>query len=240
VATPLLLQLFSANKDQLLPERKELCIKALESYLVRRMICRMTTKDYNRLVLELIPKVNENIQTADEVIIKHLKDQTTESRIWPGDEQVEKAVLDLPLYRLLTRGRLRFVLEALEEANRTGKAEEAHTPRGSLTIEHILPQSWQENWPINDVDDPEEYLKRVSERERIKHSIGNLTLITNKLNPSLSNGPWNKKKQGLQDHSTLFLNKVLLGRWGDTSFGEAEIKERGHELAQLICSIWPI
>ncbi|MCD4671796.1 MAG: DUF262 domain-containing HNH endonuclease family protein [Anaerolineaceae bacterium] len=240
VVTPLLLQLFSANKNQLSQERKELCIKALESYLVRRMICRMTTKDYNRLFLELIPKVNKNIQIADEVIIKHLKSQTSESRLWPSNDDVEKAVLDLPLYRLLTRGRFRFVLEALEEINRTGKAEEAHTPRGSLTIEHILPQSWQDNWPITDEDNPQEYLKRVSERDRIKHTIGNLTLITNKLNPSLSNGPWAKKKQGLQDHSTLFLNKILLSKFGDSSFSEKEIKERSQELAQQVCSIWPI
>jgi hypothetical protein len=240
VATPLLLQLFSANKDQLSQERKELCIKALESYLVRRMICRMTTKDYNRLVIELIPKVAKNIQQADEILIKHLQGQTSESRLWPNDEQVEKAVQDLPLYRLLTRGRLRFVLESLEEITRTGKAEEAYTPRGSLTIEHILPQSWQKHWPITDEDNPEEYLERVNERERIKHTIGNLTLITNKLNPALSNGPWSKKKQGLQEHSTLFLNKILLSKWGNSSFTEKEIKERSQELAQQICSIWPI
>jgi len=240
VATPLLLQLFSASTERLSQERKERCFKALESYLVRRMICRMTTKDYNRLVLDLIPKVDKNIQIADDVLIQHLQEQTSESRLWPTDDQVEKAILDLPLYRLLTRGRLRFVLEALEETLRTGKAEEAYTPRGILTIEHVLPQSWYEHWPITDSKTPEEYMKRVGERDRLKHTIGNLTLINNRLNPALSNGPWGKKQEGLQEHSTLFLNKQLLSQWGNAPFAESEIIERGKQFAHTVCKIWPI
>lgn len=240
VATPFLLQLFSTEERQLSPERKERCIKALESYLVRRMICRMTTKDYNRLFLDIIQRVDKNLQIADELLIDYLQGQTSESRLWPSDSELTKALFDLPLYRLLTRGRLRFVLEALEDALRTEKAEDRHAPRNSLTIEHVLPQSWQEHWAITDVENPEKYMKRVAERDRLKHTLGNLTLVTNKLNPSLSNSPWKQKQEGLQEHSTLFLNKALLKKWGDAQFIETEIGERGKELAQLACSIWPL
>jgi hypothetical protein len=240
VITPLLLQLFSASEQQLSPARMERCIKALESYLIRRMICRMTTKGYNRLVLDLITRIDKNIQTADDILINYLLEQESESRVWPSDDQVKKAVIDLPLYRLLTRGRVRLVLEAIEESMRTKKAEEPYVVRESLTIEHIMPQSWREHWPITDEDDPEKYLERVNERERLLHTLGNLTLITNRLNPALSNGPWEKKQEGLQEHSTLFLNKTLLSKWGKAPFSESEIKERGQELAKTICSIWPI
>ena len=240
VATPLLLQLFSATKEELSPGRKERSIKALESYLVRRMICRMTTKDYNRLFLELTTRLDKKIEIADEVIIKYLTEQESESRLWPSDDRLESAILDLPLYRLLTRGRLRFVLEALEEAMRTGKAEEAHVPRNNLTIEHILPQSWHEHWPILGVDDPIEYHRLVGERERLKHTMGNLTLLTNRLNPSLSNSAWKEKQAGIKEHSTLFMNKGLLESWGDMPFEETQIKERGKTLVQLACSIWDL
>ena len=240
VATPLLLQLFSASKDELSPERKERSIKALESYLVRRMICRMTTKDYNRLFLELIIRLDKKIEVADEIIIEYLGKQEAESRLWPSDDRLVSAILDLPLYRLLTRGRLRFVLEALEEAMRTGKAEEARVPRKNLTMEHILPQNWHEHWPIMGVDDPIEYHHLVGERERLKHTVGNLTLITNRLNPSLSNSAWKEKQKGIKEHSTLFMNKSLLDNWGETTFSESEIKERGKKLAELACSIWAL
>lgn len=240
VATPLLLLLFSASEKELSRERRSRCINSLESYLVRRMICRMTTKDYNRLFLELISRIEGKTQVADDVVIKYLAQQTAESRLWPSDKQLMDAMIDLPLYRLLTRGRLRIVLEALEEALRTGKAEERLIPKGKLTIEHILPQSWREHWPLEVVDDPEEHHRRIGDRERMKHTVGNLTLVTNKLNPSLSNGPWEKKQEGLQDHSTLFLNKRLLNTWGGAPFAESEIKGRGTQLAQLACEIWPV
>ncbi len=61
-------------------------------------------------------------------------------------------------------------------------------------------------------------MKRVNERRTDQTHIGNLTLINNKLNPALSNGPWRKKKQGLQEHSTLFLSETVLSKWGNTTF----------------------
>ena len=240
VVTPLLLLLFSAGETQLSRGRKIRCLRIIESYLVRRMMCRMTTKDYNRLFLELISQVKGNIGVADEVIFNFLREQTSESREWPSDERLQNALLDLPLYRLLTRGRLRMVLEALEEALRTDKAEERYVRRGKLTIEHVLPQTWQTHWPIELIDDPEEYHRRVGQRERIKHTVGNLTLVSWKLNPSLSNSPWQNKQQTLQEHTVLFLNKRLLSTWGDCSFAEPEIRERGSMLADLACKIWPL
>ncbi len=132
-----------------------------------------------------------------------------------------------------------MVLEALEEALRTDKAEERHVVRGHLTIEHVLPQDWRAHWPLEVVDDPEEHHRRIGHRDRIKHTIGNLTLVTGKLNPTLSNSPWEKKHQVLQDHSTLFLNKNLLSAWGNAPFAEAEIEQRGRGLAGLVCQIWP-
>jgi hypothetical protein len=240
VVTPLLLQVFSASEEQLSRDRRVRCLRALESFLVRRAICRMTTKDYNRLFLELIARLEGKLHIADEIIINYLGEQTAESRLWPKDDRLQNALLDLPLYRLLTRGRLRMVLEALEEALRTGKAEEPYVPRGKLTIEHVLPQSWRENWPLEIVEDPEEHHRRVMRRERLKHTVGNLTLVTGKLNPALSNGPWEKKQEGLQDHSTLHLNKFLLKEWGGAPFAEPEIEKRGAGLAQLACKVWPV
>ena len=46
VITPVLLQLLLAEESV-----RERALRALESFLVRRMLCRMTTKDYNRLIL---------------------------------------------------------------------------------------------------------------------------------------------------------------------------------------------
>lgn len=235
VATPILLWLAS-QPPEALPEADRLeTIRAVESFLVRRMVCRMTTKDYNNLFLELLKRLHSAEPGAvPATAVDYLSDQTAESRVWPDDEAVIQAVLDLPLYRLLTRGRLRMVLEAIEDALRTPMAEETHCQRRVLTIEHVLPQSWSEHWEAPVAEDQ---LQAAFERERLLHSLGNLTLVNGRLNPSLSNDPWVKKRKTLAAHTTLHLNKGLLDDFAEV-WDESTIRERGRTLAAKLVRIW--
>src|SRR5690606_31499964 len=94
----------------------------------------------------------------------------------------------LPAYRRLSRGRVRMVLEAIEDHLRGWKGEAMglggeRVGRGTLAIEHVLPRKWQIHWPLG--GDTTEV-----ERERLIHTFGNLTLLTGRLNSSLSNRPW--------------------------------------------------
>ena len=236
VTTPLLLWTFSQTDAQLAPERRRRFLRALESYLVRRMVCRATTKDYNRLFLDALQEVQSNGSRADDALIDFLAGQSSESRVWATDDQVTTALLEYPLYQLLTRGRLRMVLEALEDSLRSPKSEAAHVERGRLTIEHVLPRGWREHWPLPETDDP---VAAAQARERILHSIGNLTLVNQKLNTGMSNDPWAKKQKTLFDHTVLHLNKELLGGWANGEFDESTIRARGAILADRAISIWP-
>ena len=79
------------------------------------------------------------------------------------------------------------MLQALEEYyQREGiKAEPIVSfDFSELEIEHIMPQQWERHWPL-----PSGRSARI-DRERRLHGIGNLTLVTGKLNPSLSNAAW--------------------------------------------------
>lgn len=235
--TPLLLWLFS-QPDHVVDEEQRLrAIDAVESFLVRRMICRMTTKDYNRLFLELMSRLHDSEPgESAETLIAYLAEQSSESRRWPTDRELEDAILDLPLYRLLTRGRLRMVLEAIEDQLRGPLAEEAHVARGSLTIEHVMPRAWKAHWPLGPGSDG---LQAELDRERLIHSLGNLTLVNNRLNPALSNAPWESKRKTLAKHTVLHLNKKLLGGHKDADWSEATIRARGSALAQVFKRIWP-
>jgi hypothetical protein len=102
-----------------------------------------------------------------------------------------------------------MILEALEDDLRTSYGEGQAAPR-NLTIEHILPQSWQTNWPLEPGD-----IAGAVERERLVHLLGNLTLVSGKLNPALSNRPWiNQEGTGKRDyllqHSALKLNAKVV------------------------------
>ena len=230
VITPVLLLLLSAEIGTRIR-----AFSALESFLVRRMVCRQTTKDYNRLVLELASRLRESgLDKADAVTAEFLKEQTAYAREWPSDEAVADALGSSPLYRLLTRGRLRLVLEGVERRLRSsGKAEQPAVPT-NLTIEHLMPVGWrQEEWPLPEgvATDAATY-----QRNTLIHSIGNLTLATQKLNSSMSNDAWTSKRDELQEHSVLLLNNELLSQ---PSWSEEIIRFRNRQMAKLVSERWP-
>ena len=146
VITPVLLLLLSSEH-----KARIRAFNALESFLVRRMICRQTTKDYNRLTLELASRLSHRrlvqksgLEEADKIVVNFLKEQTAPSREWTTNETLAASIGSLPLYRLLTRGRLRLVLEGIETQQRSEKkAEQPDVPK-NLTIEHLMPVSWEE------------------------------------------------------------------------------------------------
>ena len=229
VITPVLLLLLSAEHDV-----RVRAFRSLESFLVRRMICRQTTKDYNRLILDLAIRLRESgLEKADEIVSDFLEGQKAPSREWPSDAAIADHLSKSPLYRLLTRGRLRLVLEGIESQLRSTKSEETSFPR-NLTIEHLMPVSWKGNWPdpVGDDQQVAEY-----ERNQLVHTIGNLTLLNGKLNGSVSNKPWPDKKAEFLKYAVLNLNGQLMNEkhWDDES-----IQERSKRLAGLVAECWPM
>ncbi len=233
VLTPVLLHLLMAQTPQ--PQLGN-ALRAIESYLIRRMILRMTTNDYNRLFIGLLTELEESgPEQADLTVVGYLGNQTAPARIWPDDHLLEEAFTGWPLYKLLTRGRLRIVLEGIEEDLRTNMAEIQSVPR-NLTIEHIMPQRWRDHWPPPEyLEDPE---KAVRDRDNLIHSMGNLTLVNRRLNSRLSNVPWEQKKADLSGHSVLFLNKTLLENSPEV-WDEDAIRLRAVDMCQAAVRVWP-
>ena len=233
---PALLWLFSSDMPD---DQRRRAVRALESYTVRRMICRMTTSNYNQLFLGLVSTLEEvGAIRAGDTVVEYLAGQTAYANLWPDDRVLEDAFLTLPLYWSLTRGRLRFVLEAIEEELRTNMAESQAAPRG-LTIEHIMPQKWQANWPLPaDATDVKGVMEKRDRRARIVHSIGNLTLVNDRLNASLSNAAWEDKQKTLSQYTVLYLNKKLLED-APAVWNEEAIANRARTLSKMAARAWP-
>jgi hypothetical protein len=233
VTTPVILWLF-ANESKFGADEVTATLAAIESFLVRRMLCRLTTKDYNKLFLELLTKLSAAASSPRHVAEQFLAVQVADARVWPSDNQLMETLRSLPVYQLLTRRRLRMVLEACEDALRSPKSEEAHVAQGRLTIEHIMPQAWRHGWPLDSGSESD-----APSRDRLVHTIGNLTLLNGHLNPSVSNGSWEKKRKGIDAHSVLHLNKQILNLTQSRAWSDELIAERSRLLAALIASVWP-
>ncbi len=218
-------------------------LQILESFLIRRAVCCLTTKNYNRLFLQLVEglrgksDVIETLRTA-------LLQGTGDAVVWPDDLNFKQAWLNRPLYNDLTSSRVQFILRQIELAKRTAKNEDIHI-RSMLTVEHIMPRAWERNWPMSDGTFAKNSIDRLLQnepnvdadnRDRLVNTIGNLTLLTQPLNSSLQNGGWSEKKPEIMKQSSLAMNRELVDA---TSWNDAAIMERGNALFLVARAIWP-
>jgi hypothetical protein len=134
-AFPAMLWLLGPEGIQDAAER-QVALDAIESWLVRRLITRMTTKNYNVVFLALLKQVRTEAREGrarGQEVVDFLASLAGESQVWPDDESVVAALRSVPVYTVVTRSRLRMLLEALEEAAYTGMTEKVMLPHDWLT-----------------------------------------------------------------------------------------------------------
>lgn len=242
VVKPVLLALLDHPAGPLPSADVETALDALESWLARRMLVRATAKSYNKLLADLVSVVrNATPGSVGQKVREFFASQSSEVGYWPDDDEVRAELTTLPIYRKLSRARLRMVLESIEDHWRgwiAGKTSAAgmRIRRSTYAIEHLMPQSWLKHWPLT---------AGVLETERDAriHRLGNLTLLTKKLNSTVSNGPWagdKGKSAHLQEKDVLLLNSRLLKDYASRQWDEPGIDQRTDRAIQAILEIWPV
>jgi hypothetical protein len=213
----------------------------LESWLIRRLLVRMPSADHGRVIADLIGS-HRRVDDADlsARIEDYLRRLHSESTYWPGDDEIRAALATEPVYRRFRRGRLRMLLEAVEDAQRGFAAggpsrTGMRVARLGFPIEHLLPQRWSTHWPVED-------LAAEVDRDAHVHRLGNLTLITASLNSSISNGPWmgeNGKRRQLEKHDVLLMNRQLREMSQD-GWDETLIDLRTRQMVDALLVTWPV
>jgi hypothetical protein len=108
--------------------------------------------------------------------------------------------------------------------------------RESYAIEHVMPQSCLKHWPLASGG-------LEPERDVRIHRLGNLTLLTKKLNSTISNGPWlseSGKAAHLQEKDVVLLNSKLLKDYSARQWDEAGIDLRTKQTIDAVLAIWPV
>lgn len=209
------------------------CAEALESFLVRRLICDVGTRGYGTLFLKALGTVAEADPTAPvaPVLRQFLAAGQSAANLWPDDEAFERSWCSRDLYA--GRGaRPLMVLCALEDQE--WRSDHLAMPIASfdwskVQVEHVMPQGWKAHWPLNSE-------VTADERDTTIQRIGNLTLVSEALNPSLSNGPWLAKRVSLGKHAHLRLTTAFTSK---ETWDEAAINARSLTLFGLAKAIWP-
>ena len=102
-----------------------------------------------------------------------------------------------------------------------------------------MPQRWQTFWKAPTAGTPEDRTQRID-------TLGNLTLLTAKLNESVSNGPWQEQDDergkcvALKEHDVLLINRDLDSYCQDDDWTDQSIDARTQKLVERIKEIWPV
>lgn len=247
--TPLLLWMLSANHRVPDPQ-VEVGLSALESWVMRRTLLRMTMKDVNKLMVAILGMLETRpVDESGEAVRDFLAQQTADARVWPTDADMLSSLPGMRLYSNVRQSRLRVVLGAIEKQLRTERHEDVALPT-KLEIEHVMPRSWRTHWDADPPLSPEEAIARSKRVD----SLGNLTLVTQKLNGSLSHRPWTDdeaavvapegkkaqlgKRSLLAEYSLLVLNKSLVD-CHPVAWTDDDIQQRSRNMTERLCAIWP-
>jgi len=205
-------------------------IGMLESWVVRRQLLRLTSANLGRTVSDII---KGNRHTPPEELAARVRtaltSQTSASNYWPGDEELTEHLAMEQAYNRYPRARLRTFLEAIEDHWRA-EHKYPSVARTVLPIEHLLPQAWESNWPVDG-------LAAQTERAEHVHRLGNLTLLTTSLNSTVSNGPWTIKRGHIDKHDVFLLNRSVKHA---ALWDEAAIDDRTAAMTEALLTIWPV
>lgn len=228
----------------------------LGSYIVRRAVCDLTNKNYNKVFLQILKSLKESPLTTAR-FREGLTALSGEAARWPKDDEFRASFLRGPMYPgRLDAPKVRSILVELENALRTERTEEPVAPTlANLDIDHMMPQDWPPHWPLIDgttatsqelgqaqlaqmVDDKTltERQKSMLARDVMIPTFGNLTLLHYGTNRAAKNREFTLKKDLFLKHSNLHLNRAMMTA---STWDEDSIQSRADELCQHALKIWP-
>lgn len=206
----------------------------LESYLVRRQICRCKNSNYSDLFAENL--IGNQVQSFD-ALHDYISKKDSSLKM-PEDKDVCDYVRS---NNGLSAIKAKCILFLLEFNLRSEKQATTLKPFSDYSLEHLMPQKWTTYWMPENIPD-ESKQDFITERDSVINTLGNLAIITQQLNSSIRNATWNKKKNGngknaglIEYASDLFTLKDVINK---QEWNEDTIEERAEWIASKVNEIW--
>ena len=207
-------------------DEKQKMINLLESYVIRRAVCGLATGAYNQYAVTICKELGD--EPCYETLHKVLKRATVDTNVFPDDAKVMSNCGVTNFYKVPFA---RYVFKEIEQFGQDS-AERGNIDLDEMTIDHILPQTWDSN---------EEWKKMLSvdvsseEITNYINVIGNLTLMSRVRNARIANRSFNEIKRELLRQSPMKINRELAE---EETWNVEKIRARSKFLADEICKIW--
>jgi hypothetical protein len=219
---PLVLFIYKNVRDL---NDRETILRCLESYLVRRTICKLTTKNYNNLFISILIELKKLVSFTPDDFRNKLIGYTEETNRFPDDNELKIAFATSQIINQYTKEILYCI--ALCHLNHTYQDKSSLNNSG-FSVEHIMPKKWRNKWIL-----PEGTTDVT--RDTALLSLGNLTLVKGKLNSSMRDSSWKDKQIALTQFSTLRITTDYLN---SDVWNESIIAKRAEDLYNASILIW--
>ncbi|MBD5532754.1 MAG: DUF262 domain-containing protein [Lachnospiraceae bacterium] len=207
----------------------------LEIIAIRHVVCGSSTKNFNKNCADLLA---DKTTTAD--LIKDRQDEIGDNILIQKVKSISNKHATLLLFWL-----------ELKRRSIDSKCAEKEL-KYCYTLEHIMPQKWQEFWPVNcpvvkDINGQDITDIEMAEEVRSAaiYEIGNMVLLVSNLNTSIRNYEFKRKmegegrKTGVKKYDYLLYTKDVTELYdkGDI-WDEIKIHARTNELTDEILKMW--
>lgn len=206
--------------------------EVIESYIMRRLVTRSTTKNYNQLFSERL--ILNRILSRQE-FENYIGNQEDKINRMPPNDEVAAGFNESRLTNKYAIGVI-YLIESKIRDRRLHSTQLLGISKYSL--EHIMPKKWRNHWAF--VGDK----IAAAARDRKLLTLGNLTIITQALNSTIRDADWQTKKAGKGDKGGLkkyaegidTVSKYLdFETWDDTT-----IQDRADYLSSQALQVWNI
>ena len=217
----LIMSLYDCHEKELLSQEEFVrAVTLIESYLLRRAVLGMQTRDYWSVFARIARDIDpQSAFDSFQVALARLRD----SYRFPSDEEFSRGLHERELYGLRV---CKHVLDRIENAG-----HKEPSPVQNYSIEHILPQEIGNvpEWQVMLGDD------WSADHELWVHRLGNLTLTA--YNSRYGNRPFDEKKavEGGFQQSAVRLNQYVKDQ---SKWTVAEMGERASQLIKRALTIW--
>lgn len=202
----------------------------IESYVMRRMIVKATTKNYNQLFTD---RLISNKILSKEQFIKFLETRNDKVNYLPNDTELKQGFENYILINKQTAGIIYLIESKIR--NRHKQATQL-LGINKYSLEHLMPKKWENKWNSVSTKEAKDY------RNFKLKTLGNLAIITQSLNASIRDANWPTKKRGSGNKEGLshysggietLAPYLELSEWNET-----EIEKRAEFLLSKAKEIW--
>lgn len=221
---PLLLFVYQEVEER--AERNQI-LQLIESYLIRRLVTKLSNKNYNRVFIQIVNELKKKGNVNFEMVKEVLYDYQEDTNRFPDNASFKEGFYNHSFYNKYAREIL-FCIALYQASHKY--ADVSSLSVDSYSVEHILPKKWETHW-----GDDIQSENQKGHRNYVLKTLGNLTLITGRLNSAMKNASWTDKKNYLKQYSSL---RITTDYIDNSNWNEASINDRAGDLADMALDIW--